>query len=79
MTRVPTKKQYQRLNVLGCPSSELVSGVRGPFRRQWLALLAHGWVVAAHPEIATENGLRITPAGLRALADALERYGRETP
>jgi hypothetical protein len=65
------------LRKLGNPGCELVSGIRGPFSRQWRAAIARGWAVPAHPDISLENGLRITPAGLRALADALERYGVE--
>ena len=76
MSRVPTRLQYGRLKLLGSPSSELVSGIRGPYRRQWLALLAQGWVEPCQPGVV--NGLRITPAGLRSLADGLERYGRSS-
>jgi hypothetical protein len=72
-----SRNQYMALRKLGNPGCELVSGVRGPYSRQWRACLQHGWVEAAHPEISVENGLRITPAGLRALADALECYGME--
>jgi hypothetical protein len=70
--RVPTKNQYERLRVLADPALMLVSGIGGD-RRTWLSLLKHGWVAPEHPERDGENGLRITPAGLRALAAYLER------
>lgn len=70
--RVPTKNQYDRLRVLADPGCMLVSGIGGD-RRVWRSLLEHGWVASEHPERDPENGLRITPAGLRALAAYLEQ------
>ena len=69
MRRVPTEKQYRRLAVLAKPSVGLMAGERS----EWLSLASRGWLEddAKNPEL-----LRITPAGLRALADALEEYGR---
>ncbi len=74
--KTPTVKQYGRLRCIANPGCELISGVAGgPFTRIWRQLLSNGWVVPAHPEISAENRLRITPAGLRALAAALEEHG----
>jgi hypothetical protein len=70
MRRIPTEKQAARLRVLANPNLLLVSGAR-PHHRP---LLRRGWLEAETQEPL--NGLRITPAGLRALADALEAYGR---
>jgi hypothetical protein len=76
VTRVPTKKQYERLKVIGGPDWLLLS----PRCREWASHLKHGWVETFAPKRVSRSNtaLRITPAGLRALADALERYGRET-
>jgi hypothetical protein len=70
--RVPTEQQYRRLRLLGSGALLLV-----PSRREWEPLLRHGWVAG----VMEDNGsrflppLRITPAGLVALAAAVERYG----
>jgi hypothetical protein len=73
--KTPTLKQYGRLRCVANPGCELVSGITGPYRQTWRQLLWNGWVAPAHPEISTENGLRITPLGLRVLALALEAHG----
>lgn len=73
--RIPTERQGKALQVLADPRRLLVSGITGE-KRLWRALMKHGWVEAERPRTCPENGLRITPHGLRALADALERYGR---
>jgi hypothetical protein len=44
----------------------LCAGKRPP----WPSLRRHGWVASESPDIDA-----ITPAGLRALADAIERHG----
>jgi hypothetical protein len=72
--RVPTKNQYDRLRALADPGCILVSGIGGE-RRVWKSLIAHGWVVPKNPERDPENGLQITPVGLRALAAYIETYG----
>lgn len=70
--RVPTPKQYARLRTLASGHMVLVPG-----RREWGPLVAHGWVAG----VIEDNGarflppLRITPAGLIALAAAVERHG----
>lgn len=72
MSRVPTEKQYELLRILGSGSMVLAPG-----RRDWGPLLRRGWVSME----AEDDGkgylppLRITAAGLHALADAVERYG----
>ena len=72
MSRVLTEKQYQTLRVLGS-GAMLVSGGS---RRAYGPLFDRGLVDG---ELGGQgcfiNGVRITPAGLRALADAVERYG----
>ncbi|HEU4722005.1 MAG TPA: hypothetical protein VFS59_11635 [Gemmatimonadaceae bacterium] len=80
MTRVPTRKQQHLLTVLagGLPT------VLAPGKRDWRPLLRRGWV-EPNPRYAKGHDerdrflppLRITPAGLRALADAMERYEGE--
>lgn len=75
MSRVPTKKQYERLRLVASPGCMLASGIGGPNRRTWESLLRNGWVAPARADIDRENGLRITSHGLRALADALEHHG----
>lgn len=68
----PTEKQAAKLRILGSGAIVLAPG-----RADWKPLLRRGWVEA----ISEDDGkrflppLRITPAGLRALADALERDG----
>lgn len=73
-SRRPTKKQFALLCVLGDPRALLVSGITGN-ARTWRSLLSRGWIEARDPEKHPENGLRITSAGLRALADGLDLYG----
>lgn len=69
MRRIPTENQALRLGVLADPSMRLVSSVGKP---EWKALVKRGWLEQRKPG----GSLRITPTGLRALADALEAYGR---
>jgi hypothetical protein len=78
--KVPTEKQFEQLGILGSGAMALAPG-----RRDWKPLLRRGWV---QPEAEDDgNGylppLRITADGLRALADAVDRYGwpdiREKP
>lgn len=38
------------------------------------ALIRRGWIAPENPSVPN-NAFRITPAGLRALADAVELYG----
>lgn len=71
--RVPTYNQYVRLRALADPGRLLVSGIGGD-RRVWRSLLKHGWVEPENPGRNPENGLRITPSGLRALAAHLEQH-----
>lgn len=73
MARAPTVKQMRLLAVLADPRRMLISSAT----REWRALMRRGCVVADDPTIDPENGLRITPSGLRALADALEKHGYE--
>lgn len=69
----PTEKQYRYLRCLGSGAAIVV----GP-KRQTEMYLRRGWVTAKHDPDATRypySWIRITPAGLRALADAVEKYG----
>lgn len=68
-TRVPTVKQYGLLCIVGGPGWAFVCG-----RREHRPLVAHGWLAPQDPAVE-DRMLRITPVGLRALADALETYG----
>lgn len=67
--RVPTEKQYRQLRILGSGSAGLSWR-----RRETTPLLARGWVTA-DDDGRYFQWVRITPAGLRALADAVDRYG----
>lgn len=72
--RVPTEAQYRRLRALGSGGA-----IVSPTRREYGPLLRWGWV-AADPDTGVQDSgfpafLRITPAGARALADGIERYG----
>lgn len=62
--RVPTRKQYERMRILS--PGRLLCGK--PDREQQ-RLIANGWWEPV------EGFTRITPAGLRALAAAVEKYG----
>jgi hypothetical protein len=56
--------------------------VLAPGRGEWGPLLRRGWVEAVIADDADKRflpPLRITSAGLRALADALERDGQPEP
>lgn len=66
MARVPTHHQYCILRALGS-GGFLVAGKK----REVEPLLRRGWVVS-RPGWAW---VQITPDGLRALADAAEKYG----
>lgn len=73
--RKPTPKQGARLLTLGSGNIVLT-----PRRADWAPLLRHGWVRHAEGFGRTPTGgylppLRITPDGLRALAQATERDG----
>lgn len=67
-----TKRQYSFLLALGS-GAMLVSGGK---KRDWDSMLNRGLVTG---ELGAQgcyvNGVRITAAGLRALADAVDRYG----
>lgn len=73
--KTPTVKQYTRLRCIANPGCMLVSGIHGETRRTWKQLLRHGWVEPWRPDLGCENGLRITPLGLEALAAALRAHG----
>lgn len=67
--RCPTVKQYGTLRMLagGAAGLSFTAGTARP-------LLRHGWVTAdLRPPYY--QFVRITPDGLRALAEAVERYG----
>lgn len=70
---VPTPNQVGKLRILGSGAMVIAPG-----RRDWSPLLRRGWVQAEKEDDGTRGflpPLRITPEGLRALADALERDG----
>lgn len=71
-SRCPTEKQYRKLRILGSGAAWVV-GTKGDVE----PLLRHGWVTADPPTDARRYyaWIRITPDGLRALAEAVERYG----
>jgi len=69
MRRIPTEKQMGQLSTAARPTCEVL-GVAS--NREWKALVKRGWL----EDGTLATSLRITPAGLRALADALEAYGR---
>lgn len=72
--RIPTEKQYDYLRALGSGSAIIVDG-----KRQTEMYLRRGWVTAEFSDDADRqypySWIRITPAGLRALAAAVEKYG----
>lgn len=76
--RAPTPKQAEKLRLLGSGAIVLA-----PRRADWGLLLRRGWVERVDLKVTPRGGLlpplRITPAGLRALADALERDGHPDP
>lgn len=78
MSRIPTRKQYELLRVCVRFATVLV-----PPKREFGPLASHGWTEDAPECDIREVGRgviqpqRITPAGLRALADAMERYEGE--
>lgn len=72
--RIPTEKQYRLLSVLGGVGTWVVA----PRRGEWGPLLRRGWVQPIREDDQDKRflpPLQITPEGLRALADAAERYG----
>jgi uncharacterized protein YbjT (DUF2867 family) len=73
--RRPTSKQAARLRLLGAGAMVVT-----PRRSDWMPLLRNGWVERRDEGFTPRGGflppLVITPAGYRALADALERDGR---
>lgn len=70
MRRVPTDKQFRKLAVLGYGLVALA-----PSRGDWGAILKHGWVKCVSEDDGSRYlpPLEITPDGLRAVADYLER------
>lgn len=73
MPRKPTPNQAEHLRALASGGTVLV-----PKRGQWMPLLRREWVERDPKFNETPTGgflppLRITPMGLRALADVLER------
>ena len=68
-SRTPTEKQYQRMRPLGDGAAGLSRS-----KRDIDPLLRHGWVTAEWRPPYYQM-VRLTPDGLRALADAVERYG----
>lgn len=71
--KVPSEKQYGRLLILGAGAAVIAPG-----RRHWETLVRNGWVTSSLEDDGTGHylpPLRITPAGLTALAEAVERYG----
>lgn len=68
-----TRKQYDYMLRLGSGAALVVGG-----RRETEMYLRRGWVTAKHNPDAKQypySWVRITPEGLRALADAVEKYG----
>jgi hypothetical protein len=68
--RIPTKRQFDRLLVVGSGSMIISGGDRG-----LRAMVKRGWLSTDPP--GSDNGFRITAEGFRALADAMEKYGLE--
>lgn len=72
--RVPTEKQYERLQLWARVGQWLVVGRKGDHG----SLVRNGWL--EHDPESKNNDplsfLRITPDGLRAVADAMEKHGR---
>jgi hypothetical protein len=64
--RVPTERQFEILRMLGSGSALLTGR-----KREVDPLLRHGWVTAD----GGYSWVRITAAGLHALARAVEKYG----
>jgi hypothetical protein len=67
--RCPTEKQYDTLRALGAGSAGLSFT-----KRSAEPLLRRGWVTAEFHD-PYYQWVRITADGLRALADAVEKYG----
>lgn len=77
MSRVPTRKQYERLGLIARPGI----GISAPHRSGWGSLRGRGWTRDIDGTVPVGGSYlppqQITPAGLRALADAMERYEGE--
>lgn len=72
MNRAPTPKQAEKLRILGSGAIVLTPG-----RGEWGPLLRRGWVEQVMADDADKRflpPLRITAAGLRALADAFDAH-----
>jgi len=67
--RTPTEKQYQALRNLASGAAGLSWG-----KRNTEMFLNRGWVTAEWRP-PNYQWVRITPDGMRALADAVEQYG----
>lgn len=67
--RTPTPKQYRSLRMLAGGGAGL-----SWTKRDTDSLLSHGWVTATWDKPYYQL-VRITPAGLRALADAVRTHG----
>ena len=70
--RVPTEKQYRYLRSLSVGSAIIIGA-----KRETEMYLRRGWVTAEHrgDKQYPYAWIRITPEGLRALADAFDVYG----
>lgn len=68
---IPTEKQYAYLRALSCGA--IIVGTK----RETEMYLRRGWVTAEHHEEKQYPyaWIRITPDGLRALAEGVEKYG----
>lgn len=81
--RIPTPKQAALLAAIPVGTAVLT-----PRRHDWRPLMNHGWVEPVSAREHANNGnaydgtnhylapLRITPDGLRALADSIEKHGQ---
>jgi hypothetical protein len=75
--KAPTVKQARHLRVLASGAIAIA-----PSRGDWAPLIRRGWVEPISPDDRDKRFLppvRITPDGLRALADAMEKYPELTP
>jgi hypothetical protein len=77
MSRIPTRKQSEALRIVARMATALV-----PSKQEFGPLRRHGWTEdSPHFADRSTSGFmqpqQITPAGLRALADAMERYEGE--
>ncbi len=78
MSRIPTRRQFDTMRPLVRFCTALVCT-----RREYGPLASKGWTAAEPRWADVDHGgallppQRLTPAGLRALADAMERYEGE--